>query len=285
MRQPSHNETDDIDLLNLLERTLRFFSKYRWLFVGAILTGCLAGYLLFASIGKTYDSKMVVHSNMLTNQEEMQIVRNWNQLLTRGEHQVLSGSLNIDPSLLGKVKKLSTREIQQVFSPSNPHGFIIEATVTDTSVLDELQAALLYGFDNSAYVREKLSFNRQALSALIIKTEEEIAGLDSIKNSFAAIISGRGKAVSGVIVDGSGLSKQIVELNEKLVGLRRDLQFTSSVYLLQGFQKFARPSDPNLLPLLVIGAFVFLAFAWVIAILHSVSVKLKQRRRTESFTS
>jgi hypothetical protein len=279
-----HRENDEIDLLNLVERSLRFFSRYLWLFAGAIILGLLAGFILYASITKTYESKMVVHSNMLTNQEEMQIVRNWNQLLTRGEHSALAVLLNIEPARLGKVKKLSAQEIQQVFTPVNPHGFIIEATVTDTSVLDELQTAILYGFDNSTHVKEKLAFNRDALASLITKTEEEIADLDSVKNSVGEIISGRGRASSAVIVDGSGLSRQIIDLNEKLIGLKRDLQFTNSVHLLQGFQKFSKPSDPNLLPLLVIGAIVFLAFAWVIAILHSVSIRLKQRRGAESIS-
>ncbi len=285
MPSTAHRENDEIDLLNLVDRSLRFLSKYLWLFVGALALGLLTGFILYSSIAKTYESKMLVHSNMLTNQEEMQIVKSWNQLLTRGEHSTLATLLNIEPAQLGKVKKLNAQEIQQVFSPVNPHGFIIEATVTDTSVLNELQTALLFGFDNNVYVKEKLEFNREALADLITRTEGEIAALDSVKNSLGEIISGRGRVSSAVIVDGSGLSKQIIELNEKLIGLKRDLQFTNSVYLLQGFQKFSKPSDPNLPPLLLIGAIVFLAFAWMIAILHSVSVKLKQRRRIESLSA
>ena len=274
MSQPN----DDIDLLNLLERSLRFFQRYRWWLIGMAVMGLLAGLVLYLTIARTYDSKMLVHSNVLTNQEEIQVVRNWNSLLGKGEHETLSRMLNMDRATLGKVSRLGAEEIQQVFSPVNPHGFTISATVTDTAVLDKLQAGIIYGFENSPFVREKLAFNREALEVLIDKTELEIAQLDSMKNSMGDIISGRGRASSSVIMDGGNLSREIIALNEKLIGLKRDLQFTSAVQVLQGFQKFSRPSDPNLLPLLALGLLVFLAIAYALALVHSLNRKLKQRK-------
>ena len=269
---------DDIDLLHLLERALGFFRRYRWLLTGGLLIGLLAGFLFYSSIAKTYESKMLVHTNLLTNQEQIQLVRGWNQLLNRGEHETLASILNMERGELGKVKKIRAEEIQQVFTPTNPHGFNILAVVTDTAVLDELQEGILYGFENSPHVKEKLQYNRQALQNLIVKTENEIAELDSLKNSVGRIISGRGQASSSLIIDGAGISKQIIELEEKLIGLKRDLQFTNAVTLLQGFPRFSQPSDPNLLPLLVIGALLFLAIAYVLAIFHSISRKLERRR-------
>ena len=240
--------------------------------------GLLAGLVLYLAIARTYDSKMLVHSNVLTNQEEIQVVRNWNSLLGKGEHESLSRMLNMDRATLGKVSRLGAEEIQQVFSPINPHGFTISATVTDTAVLDKLQEGIIYGFENSPFVKEKLEFNRQALQVLIDKTEGEIAQLDSMKNSMGEIISGRGRVSSSVIMDGGTLSKEIIALNEKLIGLKRDLQFTSAVQVLQGFQKFGKPSDPNLLPLLALGLLVFLAIAYALALVHSLNRKLKQRK-------
>ena len=269
---------DDIDLLHLLERSLGFFRRYRWLFIGALALGLLAGFLFYKSIAKTYESKMLVHTNLLTNQEQIAVVNGWNQLLNRGEHEALSSKLNLPPATLGRVKKIRAEEIQQVFTPVNPHGFTILAVVTDTAVLDELQEGILYGFDNSPHVREKLQYNRQALQDLIVKTQNEIAELDSLKDSFGKIVSGRGQASSSLIIDGAGISKQIIELEEKLIGLKRDLQFTNAVTLLQGFPRFSQPSDPNLLPLLVIGTLLFLAIAYVLAIFHSISRKLERRR-------
>src|SRR5687768_257946 len=122
---------DDIDLFALIERAILFFKRYRWLFGLAIIAGLVLGYLFYKSIPWTYKSRMVVHSFILSNQEEIQIVKNWNRLLSSGEYATLSAALNIDAGNLRKVKKIKADEIQQVFTPVNPNGFSIDAIVTD----------------------------------------------------------------------------------------------------------------------------------------------------------
>lgn len=272
--------TDDIDLLDLLERSISFFKRYRWIFIVSIVLGLAFGFYFYKAITKTYESKMLVHSSVLTNQEEIQITRNWNALLGKKEWPALARELNMDESLLRKVKKIKAEEIQQVFTPVNPHGFTILAVVTDTAVLDELQQGLVYGFETSPYVKDRLKFNREALEEMIKKTETEIQKLDSTKNTIQNIISGKERTSSSLIVDGSSISTRLIEMNEKLIGLKRDLRFTNAVQVLQDFQKFSKPSDPNLIPLLVIGLVVFLAFGYILALFLSVNAGLRQRAMT-----
>ena len=68
-------DQENIDLFLLIERSILFFRKYRWIFITAILLGLSAGYFFYRIIPTTYKSRMVVHSFMLTNQEEIQIVK------------------------------------------------------------------------------------------------------------------------------------------------------------------------------------------------------------------
>ena len=277
MTEIRHREPDEIDLLNLVERSISFFRRYRWLFIIALILGLLFGFLFYRAIPTTYRSSMLVHTSILTNQEEIQIIRNWNELLNKGEHEILGKILNTDPSILSKVKKIRGEEIQQVFSPVNPHGFKIEALVTDTSILDELQDGLVYGFDNSSYVAERLQMNRLALQDLITKAETESRKLDSTRTTIENIMRGRGSASSPIIIEGSDIHLQLLELNEKLVGFKRELEFTRAVQVLHGFQKFSQPAGPRLFPWLVIGLVVFLALAYVVALFSSVNRSLKQR--------
>jgi capsular polysaccharide biosynthesis protein len=269
---------EDIDLFNLIERSLLFFKKYKWAFIIAIIFGLAAGIFFYKAIPKTYSSRMIVHSFMLTNPEEIQIVSNWNQLLGKGEYEVLSARLNCQEQVLRKVKKIKAEEIQQVFSPTNPHGFIVDVLVTDNDILDSLQAAILFGFENTAYVKDKVEMRRTILRELIEKTSAEIKQLDSTKKELENIIAGKEKSSSSLIIDGSNSNKQLIEMNEKLLSFKTDLQFANSVQILQGFSKFRKPSGPKLLPWLVMGLLACLVLAYMYALLRSIGERLKERK-------
>jgi hypothetical protein len=268
---------EDIDLFLLIERSILFFRKYRWVFITAILLGLSVGYYFYRSIPNTYKSRMIVHSYLLSNQEEILIVRNWNELLKKKEFAALTTALHCDENILHKVKRIKASEIQQVFSQVNPNGFIIDVLVTDNRVLDELQQGLIYGFENSEYIRQRLAVKKSILKELIEKTSIEVNKLDSTKKMVEKIIGGEERISSSLIIDGSSVNRQLIEMNEKLLSFRENLQFTNAIQVLQGFEKFSRPDGPNLLPWLVIGLLVFLSLGYVYALLHSINVGLKRR--------
>jgi hypothetical protein len=268
---------DDIDLLLLLERSLLFFKKYRWVFIIAIVTGISAGIFMYSYLPNIYKSRLIVHSFLLTNQEEIQIVANWNELLKKKEYAELAGAFNCPENIFGKLKQIKAEEIQKVFTTTNPHGFIIEAEVTDNAILDDLQKGIVYGFENSEYVKEKLAVKRATLEELIDKTGAEIQKLDSTKRTVENIIEGKGRSSSFLIVDVSSINRQLIEMNEKLLGFRAELKFTKAIQVLQGFSKFRKPVNPKLIPWLVLGLVFFLGLAYILALFSSINEKLKKR--------
>ena len=190
-RTINRDVTDDIDLLRLVEQSIAFFRKYKWVFLLAILLGLGAGYYFYRVIPKTYKSRLVVHSFFLTNPELIQIVDNWNRLLQAKEYSTLSSQFNCPISILPAVRKIKAQEIQQVFTPENPNGFTIDVTVTRNGVLEDLQKGLLFGFENSDYIRNRLEVKRTHLRELIKKTNEEITRLDSTKRMMENIMGTR----------------------------------------------------------------------------------------------
>jgi hypothetical protein len=213
----------------------------------------------------------------MSNQEEIQIVKNWNELLTKQEHKILAASLHCSEDMLNKVKKINAQEIQQVFTQTNPNGFTIDVLVTDNAVLDELQQGLVYGFENIKYIKERLDVKKAALKELIDKTSAEIRKLDSTKKIVENIIGGKERSTSSLIIDGSSVNKQLIEMNEKLLLFKENFQFTNAIQVLQGFEKFRRPDGPNLLPWLVIGLVFFLSLGYIYALISSVKAGLKTR--------
>ena len=182
---------DDIELIALLERSLSFFKKYKWIFFAAILVGLLAGYMRYRSLPTVYKSKLILQSSILSNQNAIQIISNWNALLGSGEYTELGKLFNCKEDILEKTKQLKAEEIQKIFTPNNPNGFILTTMVTDISILDELQQGIVHGFNNSESVKERLEMKKLRFAELIEKTNTEIERLDSTKKTSREYFTGQ----------------------------------------------------------------------------------------------
>jgi hypothetical protein len=274
--------SEDIDLLVLLERGILFLSRYKWVFIIAATAGLGLGLFFYLSLPKVYQSRLIVHSYLLANQEEIQIVDNWNELLKKKEYPALAAAFHCRENILYPLKKIKADEIQKVFTTTNPNGFSIEVTVTNNDILPDLQNAIVYGLENGEYVRDRIAIKRTNLQELIGKTSQEIGKLDSTKQVVEKIIRGNEKPSSSLIVDGSGINRQLIEMNEKLLSFKEGLQFADAVQVLQGFSRFKQPSGPKLSVWLLIGLFLGLSLGYLYALVHSVKAKLKARSAQRS---
>ena len=276
--QKSNFRHDDIDLIVFLERGISFLKKYKWVFIAATVVGLLAGFLWYRSLPPVYKSRLILQSTILSNQNAMQIVANWNALLKSGEHTALGAIFNCKEDVLGKVKEIKAEEIQKIFTPNNPNGFILDALVTDVSILDDLQKGIVYGFNNSESLKDKLDSKRNRLRELIDKTNAEIQLLDSTKKTVENILNGN-RSGSSLMIDISGISRQLIELNEKYLFYKEELKFMEAIQVLQGFSKFKNPIGPNLFVWLFLGLASCLSIAFLYTLFSSINQKLKRSAR------
>jgi hypothetical protein len=276
--------SDDIDLLALLERSIIFFRKNRWIFLTGIVVGLLLGFLRYSSLPTIYKSRMILGSSLLSNQNYIQIAGTWNALLKSGEHETLAVLFNMPDNELQKVKQIKAEEIQKIFTSNNPNGFIVTAWVTDNAVLDNLQKGIVTAFDNCDHAKDRLIAKRKKLQELIEKTSSEINRLDSTKKAMENILIGKGNPSSSIIVDGSTISRQLVDMDEKLLSFREELQFTNAVQVLQGFVKFRYPAGPSLYKWLLLGLVSGLVIAYLVATIRSIDKKLKSRLSSQART-
>jgi uncharacterized membrane-anchored protein YhcB (DUF1043 family) len=263
----------------LLERSISFFKKYKWVFIGGIVIGLLLGFLRYRSLPVAYKSRLILQSAMLSNQNNIQIATYWNTLLKNRQYDYLAGIFMCKKNILHKVKDIKADEIQKIFTPVNPNGFTIDVLVTDISILDELQKGIVYGFNNSESVKDRLSEKRNRLSELIEKTTTEVKRLDSTKKTIDNILNGKGAGSSSLIMDASSVSRQLIDMNEKLLSYKEELKFANAVQVLQSFSKFEKPVGHNLFISLFLGLVTCLFIAYLCALFSSINQKLKTRAR------
>jgi len=283
--QSFYKESDDIDLLTLVERTILFFKKYFWAFVLAAVLGVTLGIMSYRKIPVVYQSRLIAHSAVLTNQENIQIIDTWNSLLKKREYGEVAKAFNCPEQAIRKLKKIQGTEIQKVFAATNPNGFYIDVQVTDNSVLPTIQQGIIYGFENGDYVKERVNFKKTRLKEMIDNLHVEIARLDSTSKGLERMMTTHSTSSPGVIVDGSNISRQLIDLNEKLLFFEEELSFTSGIQVLQGFSKYSKPVSANLLVLIGLGLVLTFSIAYIVTLIHSVNERLKARSSIRKKTS
>lgn len=229
--------SDELDVIALLQKGLSFFHRFKFILIGLAIAGLATGLYFYFSSPKQYSTKLIAHSMFLSNQEEIQIIDNWKKLLSNGEGNQLAVLLNCNASTIKKLSNISAEEILKVYASDNPNGFIINVSVTDVSVLDDLQKGIVYGLNNSPYVKEKIAARKIKDDELIKKTTEEIENLNDSKVLINEPIQSRRINATPVMLDISGISAEMITLNEKLLFYQEDLKFLSGVQVLENFTK------------------------------------------------
>jgi len=277
--------SDDIDLINIVERAFLFFRRYRTTFVVAIVAGIALGCLRYYTSGKIYKSRLIMHSSFLTNLEEIEIINYWNELLKRSEYTALAQSFNCDEGMLHDVLSVEGSEILKNYSASNPNGFYIDARVKNNAVLPGLQKALVYGLNNTEYVKQRLALRKKDLEVLIDKVTAEIQKLDSVKRSIETVITSGEKNSTSFMLDIPGVNKEFIDMNEKLLSYREELQFSSSgIQVLQSFVPLNTPVSISLKVMILLGILFCLFIAFIFTVVHSVSDRLKKRASSNART-
>src|SRR6187399_1089630 len=275
----SESSPDELDLIVVIERMVAFFNRFFYILIIFPTIGIIAAFLLFLSTQRKYTSELVLHSFILTNLENIQIIENWKTLLRKKEYNTLAGIWNSNPDLVKKVNKISTEEIQKLYVQDNPHGFIVRVIVKDTSILDNLQQGIVYGLENTDYVKQKLITKKANLIELIGKVKGEIAKLDSTKLAVENILNNKNKSSSSLFVDITSINSGIINLNEKLLAYQEQLKFANATQVLQNFNKFSHPESRNGPLLLFVGAIIGLVIGYLTSLVIAVRQKLIERRK------
>ena len=224
------HRSDDLDLITLFEKIFSFSRNYGKMISVFSLIGVTIGLTFYFFSSKQYASSLLLHSFTLTNTEHINIIENWDNLLKDHEYTVLGERLNCNPEMLKKLTSISATEIQKLYIPNNPNGFMIEVMVKDNEILDSLGKGIVYGLENSDYIKAKLASKRSNLTQLTDKVKSELIKLDSTKKDVEFSINNNNQHSSSYIIDISTINSQVIALSEKLLSFQDELKFTSCFF-------------------------------------------------------
>jgi hypothetical protein len=270
-------KNDDLDLLVLLSKAIRFFKAYGVLLLIASLTGLLCGFILNLSFSKYYTTRLLMESTVLNNLEQGELIDNWDMLMTaKGGSPLLAKALNCSPETARSIWGLTSEALPNLQDGTNV--FTLEVKVGDISQLKNIQDALLWGFRNNDYVREKVALRNASLRQEVSEAAGEITKLDSTKHYIESLTTpDEKKGNDHLILDLGSISKEKVEIGEKLATYKEKLAFGNGVQLVQGTTP-PRGPKPGTTTLLGLGLAAGFLVGYFIALLKALVRISKQSK-------
>jgi hypothetical protein len=246
----AQERNDDLDLLLIIKKAVTFLRKNFWKLLGASLAGLLVGAAFFFTLPKKFTSRILLESTLLINTDNRAIVENWDQMLKPSGYPHLMQEFNCRREIVENLKSITAESL----NPQNEGGtsFAITVSVVDTTLLDQLQSALVRGLTQGEYVREQVNVRKEGLQQQLDKVLMELQKLDSPKEFIGSVSNSGKKEGDPLILDISNFSVQRQTLVEKEAGLRERLAFNEAIYVLQGFSATKGPK-PGMMTLLGIG--------------------------------
>ncbi len=252
---------------------------HRALFLFSLIAGLLGGLLAYYLLPPAYKTSMIADSRVLGSPEIISMVDSWDNLLRKKEYEALATKLKLSSSILTKVKSLEAELNNKSLSGSDPNNgpFVINAVVTDNSILDTLEQAIVSNIQSNEYVKRRINRELRNLDSLKKQIEYQIADLNEVKTSVRKLLQpGERVTTNAFVADPGSISVQILSLFAQKQGIEDRIQFIDEIQVIDGFTKYNKPDSPKRLVCLALGAALGLLLSTLI-----VGVKVFKKRITQ----
>lgn len=251
----SSSLNDEIDLKELLKKIVDVLTRGTKTIVLSILLGAILGLAYFFSIKTTYQSKLVLSSELLVLANVQALLDPFKSLIEEGNLSVLAGRLGVDKETAAKIRKIEVKSIFEKESDNKEKVsyFEVTATVTDNSILPQLQEGIVHFLQNNEFVQKRAAIKEEGLKTLIERIDKEIAQIDSVKRKIGESVALSATSPNVVLMEPSNLYEQALLMAEKQQEYRMQLALVESFQVVQGFTPFSRPSSPSWILCLVTG--------------------------------
>jgi hypothetical protein len=309
-------------IIDVLIRIKRATVSYKILLILAVVFGVASGAAYHQFGHPVYQTSMLLSSEYLNAKLVENAIDKLNLLCEEKERTGLSAVLDIDNDLALNIVefkyepfvseqdlveievlkhkleefKVEDRDINLVIEQieiQNKNTFHITVRVFDTSIIGDLQNALVGYFANNPYIKNRVRVNRTNQTQLIAKLEADITTLDSLKKAFnlnlKSMATRPNESSNNVYVGEGGLLDPVsvftqgVSLFRQLQVVKEKMELGSDFEVIDGFTVFSKPESPGFVKGTVLAVAGWLVLAYLLIMLLEIN-KYLTRVEKERFS-
>lgn len=252
---PQLNNNDEIDLKVLLKKIIDVLSKGTKTIILSILLGAILGLAYFFNSKTTYESSMILSSEVLVLANVQALLDPFEPLIKERNISALAERLGVDKETAAKIKSIAVKSIFEKESDNKEpvNYFEVTATVTDNDILPQLQEGIVNFLQNNEFVQKRVALKEDGLKTLIDRIDKEIAQIDSVKTKIGQSVPLSATSPNVVLMEPSNLYEQALKMAEKQQLYKTQLALIESFQVVQGFTPYEKPSSPSWIICLVTG--------------------------------
>lgn len=233
---------DEIDLLELLKKSVQWIHRnFKGISV-SILLGAIVGFCYFYFSPKTYEGRMVVSSEILTEAFCFRVFGELNESIKEKSFEEVAEKLQISSSEAALLKSIRVEtNIKEKIANQEKNFFLIIVRTTGKKILPNLQASITKFLLGNNYIKIKVNERRKLIDLI----EVELQSLQDLKSR---VYKGDlfEKAKGNVMFDPTEINTKSIQMNERRTKLELELE-GGGIQLVQGFSKSSMPVWPSLL--------------------------------------
>jgi LPS O-antigen subunit length determinant protein (WzzB/FepE family) len=246
---------DEIDLQELAIKVIRFLKKHSRLILISPFLGVSISVVLYFMIPKSYESKLILMSDILTESYTKEIAESLDILIKEKNFKTLASRLSLSEEEAIHIKKVEIESVkkEKEINGTDANIFIVTADVEDSNIFGNLQKGIMSFLRNNEFVKVRVRQRKDYYNAMIEKVGVEIQSLDSLKRRLFLGQPVYSKSAEMLLVDPTNIYSKIIELNKEQINYKNSLELVDSIQLVEGFTPFEKPASPKLSILLIIG--------------------------------
>ena len=267
----SSNKSDEIDLRlvynkikqplvglwTILLNILLIIQKRFILFISLFFIGISAGIGLFFTTKPIYTSSLTLTSSLLTNEFCADEINDIELMIEDNKPALLARKLKIDTSSAKEIKRIEfsnyNEKLKKKYADKDSIvlglPFKIKAFVSNNTVFDTLQNALVNYLENNPYALKRKEIKIQNLQLMRQKLGSEVRQLDSLKYIVAANLMPRGNLsgfVFGQPLDPISVYKAGITLFQNELDINKEVLLIDNIQVINDFSPRAMPESPKI---------------------------------------
>lgn len=235
--------------------------RYLLLLVLFTLIGLLAGYMYHLFSPAYYKAEMIVQHNELTTKTYDQIIGGLNNLISSESYSGLAAELKIPEQSARKISLIETVSINNEpltkdTSTKKIRSFKIGVLLSDNTIIDTLQSALVKYINNTPFLRNLKEGQKKIYNERLSIIEKELKRLDTLKEKYNRYLLTSKTSITfyNNEFDPAGIYDQSIKLSDQKEAILRWLNDESeAVSVIDGFKTPFTPQSQKLRDIMLSG--------------------------------
>jgi hypothetical protein len=260
-----NTKDDEIDLLDLGLKLIRFFKTNFWQLIIIAVIGASLGFAFYSLLPKEYESKMLVKSDKITHLLRKSLIEDLNQLAREKNWDTLGKKLGLSVSDAENITAIRIKSLNDKLDPlkdSEKNNLFIAVRSRDLTSFTAIQKGIEKYLNENPFTAQLEKMKTDYYESIIGQYNQQI---DKLKNQQEQFESGKlyaGGKDPVYYFDPSVFNARILSCELDKLKYQDSLKLIRNIKIMSGFTQFQKPVFPRLDISLLVGVILsYLAVA------------------------